>query len=110
MPFAEDDAVEIASASEEAQAFEAKHPECVWNVDKMKPKDTEAWIKKHPNATVTTKATPPKALWLVELEELDQEKLVIIVSPDTKAVVDVKTEKLEAEAEEEEEEGEEGEE
>jgi hypothetical protein len=104
MPFSEDDAVEIASASKEAQDFEKKHPECVWNVDKMKPKDTDAWIKKHPNVTVTTKATPLKGLWLVELEELDQEKLVIIISPDTKTVVDVKTEKLEAEAEEEEEE------
>lgn len=112
MPFSEDDAVEIASASKEAQAFEAKHPDCVWNVEKMKPKDVEVFIKKNAKlaSLITNKPTPPKALWLVELEELDAEKLTIIVSPDTKKVVDAKTEKLEAEVEEEEEEAEEEEE
>jgi hypothetical protein len=107
MPFAEDDAVELASATKEAQEFEKKHPDCVWNVEKMKPKDTEVWIKKHPKVTVTTKPTPPKALWLVEIEELDVEKMIIIISPDTKKVADISTEKLEAEVEEEEEEEEE---
>ncbi len=105
MPFSEDDAVELASATKEAQAFEAKHPDCVWNVEKMKPKDVETWIKKHPKVTgLTTKPTPPKALWLVEIEELDTEKLVIVISPETKKVADITTEKLEAEVEEEEEE------
>ena len=100
--FVEDDAVEIASEVSEAQKFEDKHPECVWNVGKMKPKDTEKWIKKHPKAVVAPKdKDPPKNLWFVELEELEKEKLILVISPLTKKVVDISTEKLQAEPEEE---------
>ncbi|HUY00649.1 MAG TPA: hypothetical protein VMV49_13905 [Candidatus Deferrimicrobium sp.] len=105
MPFIEDDAVEIASEVSEAKKFEEKYPDCVWNVEKMKPKDTEAWIKKHPKVAIAPSGKePPKSLWLVELEELEKEKLVLIISPLIKKVVDAYTEKLEAEPEEEEEE------
>ncbi|MHA1263594.1 MAG: hypothetical protein ACTSRS_00010 [Candidatus Helarchaeota archaeon] len=104
--FTEDDAVEIASASKEAEQFESKYPDCVWNVGKMKPKETEAWIKKHPKAAVgkDKNGNPPKNLWFVELEELEKEKLILTISPITKKVIDVKTEKLEPEPEEEDEE------
>ncbi len=103
MPFSEDDAVEIAMSSKEAEAFDKKYPDCVVNVEKMKAKEIEAWIKKHPKAEVQKGAAPPKALWLVELEALEKEKLVVVVSPDTKKVVDAHIEKLEAEPAEEEE-------
>lgn len=107
MPFSEDDAVEIASATSEAEKFEAKYPDCVWNVEKMKPKDTEAWIKKHPKAAIAPAGKDaPKNLWIVEIEELEVEKLVMVISPLTKKVVDVTTEKLEAEPEEEDEDSE----
>ena len=106
MPFKEDDAVEIAAENAEASKFDDKHPDCVWNVGKMKPKETEAWLKKHPKANPgkDKKGLPPKNLWFVELEELEKEKLTLIISPITKKVLDIKSEKLEPEPEEEEEE------
>ncbi len=105
MPFKEDDAVEIAAASDEAEKFEKKYPNCVWNVEKMKPKATEAWIKKHPKASVAPSGKePPKNLWIVELEELEKEKLVLVISPLTKKIVHTETVKLEPEPEEEDEE------
>jgi len=105
MPFKEDDAVEIAAGQKEADAFDNKYPDCVWNVEKMSPKDTEAWIKKHPKADIAPKdKAPPKNLWVVELEELEKEKLVLVISPLTQKVLEIRTEKLEAEPEEEDEE------
>ena len=69
------------------------------------PKPVRAWIKKHPKANVgkDKKGAPPKNLWAVELEELEKEKLILIVSPITKKVLDVSTEKLKPEPEEEDE-------
>ena len=79
MPFKEDDALEIAAEHPDAEKFDDKHPECVWTVEKMKPKDTEAWIKKHPKANVgkDKKGAPPKNLWAVELEELEKESVTV---------------------------------
>lgn len=103
MSFSADDAIEIASASSDAENFEKQYPDCVWNVEKMKPRDAEKWLKDHPKAVVAaTGKAAPKVLWIVELEELDREKLILIVSPDTKKIIDTRTEKL-ALAEEEEE-------
>ncbi|MFX1296538.1 MAG: hypothetical protein ACFFD2_16985 [Promethearchaeota archaeon] len=99
MVFKEDDAVEIAAASDSVEKFENKHPNCVWNIEKMKPKATEIWIKKHPKAV----ANPPKNLWIVELEELEKEKLIIVIDPLTQKIVGTSTEKLKPEPEEEDE-------
>lgn len=100
----EDDAVEIAAASADAEKFEKKYPECVWNVGKMSPKETEVWLKKNAKADVgkDAKGAPPKNLWFVELEELEKEKLILYISPLTKKIVGSATEQLEAEPEEEE--------
>ncbi len=106
MPFKEDDAVEVAYSAAEAEKFDNKYPNCVVDVEKMKPKATEAWIKKHPKAAVgkDKNGNPPKNLWAVEFAELEKEKLVIIISPITKKVIHTETEKLEPEPEEEDEE------
>ena len=105
MPFKEDDAVEVAYSVDEAEKFDNKYPNCVVDVIKMKPKDTEAWLKKHPKADVgkDKKGNPPKNLWSVEFAALEKEKLILILSPITNKVVDIQTEKLEPEPEEEEE-------
>ncbi|MHA1129413.1 MAG: hypothetical protein ACTSQI_04255 [Candidatus Helarchaeota archaeon] len=106
MPFNEEDAVEIAYSATEAEKFEKKYPDCVVDVVKMKPKETEAWIKKHPKANVgkDKKGAPPKNLWAVEFAELEKEKLIIMISPITKKIIDIETEELEPEPEEEDEE------
>lgn len=102
MPFSEDDAVEIASASSEAQSFEKKYPDAVYNVEKMSTNDTAKWIKDHPKVAIDTQGKAPlKNLWLVELEQLEQERLILIINPSTKKILDTKAEKLEAEPEEE---------
>jgi len=104
--FTEEDAVEIAAGASEAEEFDNKYPDCVWNVGKMKPKETEAWIKKNPKADVgkDKKGDPPKNLWFVELELLEKEKLTVYISPITRKVLGTKSEKLEPEPEEEDEE------
>ncbi|NVM52451.1 MAG: hypothetical protein HWN66_02025 [Candidatus Helarchaeota archaeon] len=106
MPFKEDDAVEIAYSAPEAEKFDNKYPNCVVDVIKMKPKDTLAFLTKHPKADVgkDKKGEPPKNLWSVEFAELGKEKLIVILSPITKTVVHIETEKLEPEPEEKEEE------
>ena len=106
MPFKEDDAVEVAYSDPKAEAFDNKYPNCVVDVVKMKPKETEAWLKKHPKVNVgkDKKGDPPKNLWAVELAELEKEKMIVVLSPITKKVLDVSTEKLEPEPEEEDEE------
>ncbi len=104
MAFEEDDAIEIAATSIEAKKFEQKHPDCVWNVEKMSAKATREWIKKHPDAQFSQKGkAPPKHLWIVELEAIEEEKLVLIISPLTKKVIDATIEKLMPELEEEDE-------
>ncbi len=105
MPLKEDDIVEIAYSEPKAEAFDNKYPDCVVDVIKMKPKATEAWIKKHPKADVgkDKNGNPPKNLWSVEFAELEKEKLILFISPITKKVVDIETEKLEPEPEEEDE-------
>ena len=104
--FIEDDAVEIAYSVPEADKFDSKYPNCVVDVIKMKPKATEEWLNKHPKADVgkDKNGNPPKSLWSVEFAELEKEKMIIVLSPITKKVVDIASEKLEAEPEEEDEE------
>lgn len=98
--FTEEDALEVIDGNKEAAAFEKKYPDCVINVDKLTPKKTENWIKKNKGAI---KGEPPKNIWLVEYEELDVEKLIIFINPDTKKVVGTEVEKLKPAQEEEEE-------
>lgn len=106
MPFDEDDAIEIALSDKRVEDFDGKYPEAVFNIEKMSPKNTEAWIKANPKADVGK--TPPKNLWIVEIEELGKEKLICILSPNSKKVLETKIEGSEAfpEEEEDEEEGE----
>ena len=103
MPLKEDDIVEIAYSAPEAEKFDNKYPDCVVDVVKWKPKETDAWINKHPKADVgkNAKGDPPKNLWAVEFAELEKEKLIVVISPITQKVVHIETEKLEAEPEEE---------
>lgn len=106
--FMEDDAVEIAYSAPEAEKFDNKYPNCVVDVIKMKPKATEEWLKKHPKADVgkDKNGNPPKNLWSVEFAELEKEKLVIFLSPISKKVAGIESEKLEPEPEEKEDEAE----
>ena len=97
--FDEDAAIEVAYESEEVVKFEEANPECVFDVGKMSPKETEAWIKKHPKADVGS--PPPKNLWVVELVELGKEKIVVTISPETKKIVEIKKEEAEKFPEEE---------
>lgn len=103
--FDEEAVVDIAYENEEVKNFEEAHPDNVVNIEKVSPKETEAWIGKNPDADIGS--PPPKNLWKFELEVLGKEKLVAIISPVTKKVIDVKTEESEAFPEEEEEEEEE---
>ena len=108
MPIKEDEIVEIAYSAPEAEKFDNKYPNCVVDVVKWKPKETEAWLKKHPKADVgkNKKGDPPKNLWAVEFAELEKEKIIVVISPITKIVVDIETEKLKPEPEEKEDEAE----
>ena len=99
--FTEDDALAVVEGNKEAEEFEKKYPECVINVGKLTPKKTEAWIKKNKDAI---KGEPPKNIWFVEYEQLDTEKLILYINPNTKEVVGTEVEKLKPPAEEEEEE------
>lgn len=99
--FDDEAAIEIAYENDKVNEFEEKRPDCTVMVTKMKPKETEAWIKKNPKANVGS--PPPKSLWLVELEDIGKEKLVVIISPETKKIVEIKTEASEAIPEDEEE-------
>ena len=90
MPFTEDDAIEIAFSNDKVSEFDGKYPDAVYNIEKMSPKDTENWIKANPKADVGAK--PPKNLWIVEIEELGKEKLVCILSPSSKKVLETKIE------------------
>ncbi|MFX1451289.1 MAG: hypothetical protein ACFFCM_10630 [Promethearchaeota archaeon] len=99
--FDDEAAVEIAYGENKVSKFEDDHPECTVMVTKISPKDTQAWIKKNPKANV---GTDVKNLWLVELEDPGNEKLVVIISPITKKIVEIKTEAAEALPEEEDEE------
>ena len=92
--FDEDSAVEIAYGEDQVNKFEEKYPDCSVMIDRMKPKETEAWIKKNPKANVGS--PPPKNLWIVELEEPGKEKLTTIISPTTKKIVDLKISESEA--------------
>lgn len=92
--FDEEAAVEIAYENDKVNEFEEKRPECTVMITKLKPKETEAWIKKNPKAKVGS--PPPKNLWKVELEDPGKEQLVVIINPDTKKIVDIKTEAAEA--------------
>ncbi len=105
MPFGEDDAIEIAFSDKKVEEFDGKYPEAVYNIEKMSPKNTEAWIKANPKADVGAK--PPKNLWIVEIEELAKEKLVVILSPVSKKVLETKIEGSEAIPEDDEDEEEE---
>ena len=89
MPFDEDDAIEIAFSDPKVEEFDSKYPDAVYNIEKMKPKATEAWIKANPSADV---GDGVKNLWIVEIEELAKEKLVAILSPKTKKVLETKIE------------------
>ena len=90
MPFTEDDAIEIAFSDDKVGKFDEKYPDAVYNIEKMSPKNTENWIKANPKADVGAK--PPKNLWIVEIEELGKEKLVCILSPSSKKVLETKIE------------------
>ena len=90
MPFDEDDAIEIAFSESKIEEFDTKYPDAVYNIDKMKPKETEAWIAANPKADVGAK--PPKNLWIVEIEQIGEEKLVAILSPVSKKVLETKIE------------------
>jgi len=104
--FIEDDAVEIAYSAPEAEKFDNKYPDCVVDVVKWKPKATEEWLKKHQKADVgkDKNGNPPKSLWAVEFAQLEKEKLIVVLSPISKKVVHIESEKLEAEPEEKEDE------
>ncbi|NVM01298.1 MAG: hypothetical protein HWN67_03115 [Candidatus Helarchaeota archaeon] len=91
--FDEEAAVEIAYQNDKVNEFEEKRPDCTVMITKMKPKETEAWIKKNPKAKVGS--PPPKNLWKVELEDPGKDQLVVIISPETKKIVEIKTEAAE---------------
>jgi len=105
MPFDEDDAIEIAFSESKIEEFDTKYPDAVYNIDKMKPKATEEWIAANPSANVGAK--PPKNLWIVEIEQIGEEKLVAILSPVSKKVLETKIEGSEPIPDEEEEDEEE---
>ena len=90
MPFSEDDAIEIAFSDDKVGKFDEKYPEAVYNIEKMSLKNTEKWIAAHPDAKVGAK--PPKNLWIVEIEEIGKEKLVCLLSPSSKKVLETKIE------------------
>ena len=92
--FDDESAIEIAYENDEVTKFEEARPDCTVMVTKMKPKATEAWIKKHPKAKVGS--PPPNNLFQVELEDPGKDKLVVTISPETKKIVDITTEAAEA--------------
>ncbi|MHA1378210.1 MAG: hypothetical protein ACTSRG_07495 [Candidatus Helarchaeota archaeon] len=100
--FDEDTAIEIAYSEDRVNKFEEDNPDCTIMPYKMKPKETEAWIKKNPKSNVGD--PPPKNLFVVELEVPGKDKLTVIISPVTKKIVKIETAVAEALPEEEEEE------
>ena len=99
-PFDEDAALQLASASAESKKFKKKYPKSLWTVEQMKPTATKNWINVHPSADVAPAGVqPPKMLWIVELEELEKVKLILIISPLTKTILESKIEKVQKETE-----------
>ncbi|MHA1231379.1 MAG: hypothetical protein ACTSPQ_12095 [Candidatus Helarchaeota archaeon] len=96
MKFDDDDAVEIAIESNEVAKFEKKHPDCVWTVEMMSKKESYNWISSHSKEKIVDSVLKVKKnLWKVELEALDEEKLILIIDPEKRKIMDYSIEKIE---------------
>lgn len=101
--FDDEAAIEVAYGNDDVNAFEEKHPDCVVNIIKMSPKDTTAWLDKNPKVDAGDR-TKLKNLYAVELDDIGKEKLIAVLSPISKKVLEVRTEESAALPEDEDEE------
>jgi hypothetical protein len=89
MVFTEDNVIEIIS--KQSKSFERKFNNSLWNIDKMSLKEIKEWNKNNLNMIMNENL---KTLWIVEIEELDKEKLTLIVDSKERKIVNTKTEKF----------------
>jgi len=105
MVFSEDNVIEIIT--KQSKTFEKKFNNSLWNIDKMNRKDIQEWNKNNQNMIMNEML---KTLWIIEIEELDKEKLTLIVDSKNEKIVNTKVEKFNEEMDNEESDNEDNEE
>ena len=101
----DDDAINIAMSSDLGKTFQNKHPDCVWTFENLNDNGKYDWIKTHfASEMVKTWGKLPEDLSLVEVEALEEEKCLFIISLSMRKILLTQLQKLEPEAIEEEDE------